>query len=835
MNEKLLELRKKYELELKKPKKNRDIKKIEKIQRDIKYELENYKKVETQKIDERNKKIGEKRKEVEALIGKVDKGAYIRNAQKEIDRFNQDIISLQDNEKIDPKSKVQKISALVEEIGKLQKNVDAIQDFFNVQETLQEENNKYVKEMYDYADKVGIGKVYPLRPEQYKKEKKQQEKNNIRRGKEAPEKNKDGKMYGIYGDDLEEYDDIIGLNGDNEELKPEYLDLDVEELEIDKELELYDFNDNEENKEKQEEEIDLDDIEPIGDFEEKKINYDFTKDIDDEEDLDIEDEGTLGSIEDEENIEQEEFVQENFNQNVQSLPFKTIMSLSARDRADYLLTMSDAQADILVSEIDKGLANGDISEIEVINFRKASNTIKKDELAMAKVVEDKMLRKNYRSIFRTFTPKIDKSKYGLNLGTLNRNLDFLGYFKNNVVAYDASKVTLDTENKANINELESELVKKFGSKYEKLVNERNQKGISPNDEIYRNSAQGKYILGYELYMDRIRYFKRMNSLEDKLREFNIEDRAFEQYEKNHPFMSKTTSREEMLTNNKLIKVSKAKEMIGRFSKKFREKVLRFTPLDDRFDDMAKSERMRLIKEQKKKIRDAKDRTLAGAKEIAYGVKDVAVTTKDMAVVGAKEVAYEAKEVKDMAVEKAVEVKDKTVAKAVEVKDKTVAKANEIKENVVEAKDKAVEKVKEKKEQIDKNIEEIVDKNREEVNEKIAMQQTENKENYEKIKAKEAVKEAKLNEKVKENREKVDKERAEVSKQLVEKMESRKQKQEQKLENTNKILEELKGKVKSQEEIEKARIKRMMEEKEKQEQQKQKQHGDIDFDDNFFIK
>ena len=511
------------------------------------------------------------------------------------------------------------------------------------------------------------------------------------------------------------------------------------------------------------------------------------------------------------------------------------MSLSARDRADYLLTMSDAQADILVSEIDKGLANGDISEIEVINFRKASNTIKKDELAMAKVVEDKMLRKNYRSIFRTFTPKIDKSKYGLNLGTLNRNLDFLGYFKNNVVAYDASKVTLDTENKANINELESELVKKFGSKYEKLVNERNQKGISPNDEIYRNSAQGKYILGYELYMDRIRYFKRMNSLEDKLREFNIEDRAFEQYEKNHPFMSKTTSREEMLTNNKLIKVSKAKEMIGRFSKKFREKVLRFTPLDDRFDDMAKSERMRLIKEQKKKIRDAKDRTLAGAKEIAYGVKDVAVTTKDMAVVGAKEVAYEAKEVKDMAVEKAVEVKDKTVAKAVEVKDKTVAKANEIKENVVEAKDKAVEKVKEKKEQIDKNIEEIVDKNREEVNEKIAMQQTENKENYEKIKAKEAVKEAKLNEKVKENREKVDKERAEVSKQLVEKMESRKQKQEQKLENTNKILEELKGKVKSQEEIEKARIKRMMEEKEKQEQQKQKQHGDIDFDDNFFIK
>lgn len=264
--------------------------------------------------------------------------------------------------------------------------------------------------------------------------------------------------------------------------------------------------------------------------------------------------------------------------NEETYTFKEFMKLPMNKRIDYYVYLTGEQAEALVKEISEGLDNGTISPEEVINFRRIGNRVKLNELAMSKVAEEKILTKSYNAIYKEHglkSEKIESEKYGLKTGIFERKLKFEGYTQNGEPIMDARKVNLNLDNPADIEALEAEIKDKYEETYNILYNKMLEDNIDYyNDKEFGNSVHGKFMYGYNLYLDRIMYLKKFEAFEKRMEDFQIDERICEEYRKKNIIKGNYYTNDELLTKNKLLKTKpnfKAKIMKKLRGKKYFDK------------------------------------------------------------------------------------------------------------------------------------------------------------------------------------------------------------------------------------------------------------------------
>ncbi len=238
--------------------------------------------------------------------------------------------------------------------------------------------------------------------------------------------------------------------------------------------------------------------------------------------------------------------------NEMTLSFKAYMRLPHNAQKAYYMRMSEEEVNKMLTEIQDGLESGGIKPEEVINFRRISNSLLKVKLSQAKVINDKLMKKSYKTMVEKAPEDIDNSIFGIKEGIFNK-IKFLGYLEGNNLAFDAGKVKLDLENPCDIEQLESSFKERYKVLYNKLVKNLEEKNIDINDETFSGSVEAKFIKGYELFEDNLLILNKLEDIDKKFAILGIDEKVCEEYRKTHVVLG-DASDEKLLTAKKLLDI-----------------------------------------------------------------------------------------------------------------------------------------------------------------------------------------------------------------------------------------------------------------------------------------
>ena len=539
-------------------------KKLENIKLDMRKKLLDFKRESQNKLKEAKKELKIKRERVAKFAGK-DVLEYKEKIIKEKDDLELQISNINLDQNLDEKqksknieelsSKISKIDSELKLINEVDKNQKALNNYKDSQKEIFE---KYRKALningiyFDYLRKdnkeindADIEEKSKEDKEKSKEEKEDKEKSKEEKDKEKSKESKEDKNKGYFEVEYGEAEPFNSID-----------DKKYEEVKFNSK----DYIPNFEMK-----------------FDEKDNSNNFKTDYTENQNKGFE-----------QNFDQAEAYQDGYNtgyqdgyvngrngvyddpylqKNEETLGFKDIMNLRGEERIEYYLKLTEEQSINLVNEIDQGLKDGTITPEEVINFRRIGNHTKKSEIAMAKVVEDKMLRKTYKDMLGKKAPKINESKYGLKLGLLDPRIRFEGYSLDNNVMFNADNVKMNFDKPVDVKGLENDVKLRYETLYNELETKREELGVDYFDNDFANSNEGKFIFAYNLYLDRIMYLKKMEDLEQKMNDLQIDERICEEYRKKHIIKGNYLSDEELLSKDKLL------SMKPKFTDRLKKKIL----------------------------------------------------------------------------------------------------------------------------------------------------------------------------------------------------------------------------------------------------------------------